>query len=214
MIKIQVGSSPEKTFDVHRGLLCYHSDYFLACLNDDLPQDSASQFTLEDEDPTIFAIFFIWMYTSNLMDDNTGRAPEDLSWEVLVELYLFAHRRLARRFSDACIDALIMKMNATRELAPPALVERAWNNSVTPGDPIRRLFVEFSVQVPDVLGHLGIEGVEAYPKEFLAQVLHETGHRKTLEGQIGAENLRLWEFRCSFHTHVEGEDDCWTSYGL
>ena len=100
------------------------------------------------------------------MDDDS--APGDMSWEVLVDIYLFAHRRLARRFSNACIDALIMKMNVSWTLAPATLVTRAWNNTSTPMDPIRRLFVDFSVQVPEALGHLGIEGVEAYSKEFLA----------------------------------------------
>ena len=57
MVKIEVGSSVKQTFDVHRGLLCYHSDYFLVCLNEKSPQDSSSQFNLEDENPTIFGFF-------------------------------------------------------------------------------------------------------------------------------------------------------------
>ena len=204
MIKIEVGSSPKKTFDVHKGLLCHHSDYFLNRLNESLPQDPASQCTLEDENPTIFAHFFIWMYTSKLMDDEIGGAG-DISWELLVDIYLFAHRRLARRFRNASIDALILKMDITDEIAPPLLITRAWNDVSEATDPIRTLFVEFFRRSKAALRHLGIEGVMAYPKELLARVA-VAGSPK--------EVLCLWELRCSFHTHVEGEDDCWTSYGL
>lgn len=205
MVKIEVGSTAKTTFDVHKGLLCHHSDYFLDRLNEDLPRDSASQCTLEDENPTIFAHFFIWMYTSKLLDDeNVGCAPEDISWEVLVDIYLFAHRRLARRFRNACIDALILKMDNTHELAPPLLITKAWNNIPAAMDPIRRLFVAYFGRNKGALRHSGIDEVTAYPLDLLARVaVADT-----------PEELGLWESRCSFHIHVQGEEVCWNSYGL
>ena len=208
MIKVEVGSSAKQTFDVHQGLLCYHSDYFLNRLDKKSPQGFVSHFTLNDEKPTIFALFFIWMYTGNLMDDNNAPAHEFLSWETLVDAYLFAHRRLARCFRNACIDTLILKMDKdmTDDLASPLLITRVWNDIAEATNPIKRLFAEYFRRRKAALRTLGIEGVMAYPKDLLARV--------AVARSSSEETLDLWEVRCSFHAHVEGEEDCWNSYGL
>ena len=204
VVKIEVGTTAKMAFDVHKGLLCHHSDYFLDRLNENSSQDSASQCTLEDENPTVFAHFFIWMYTNKLGDDDIECAPEGMSWEVLVDIYLFANRRLARRFRNACIDALILKMDNTHELAPPLLIKRIWRDIPAAMDPIRRLFVAYFGLIKGALRHSGIDEVKAYPLDLLARVAVADS----------PEELCLWNSRCSFHNHVEGEEFCWESYGL
>ena len=194
-----MGSTPKRTFDVHKGLLCYHSEDFFDRLDDAMPQAPTGRYALRDEDPTVFAHFFIWMYTGKLMDEQFEEAPDAVTWELLVDTYLFAYRRQARRFRNACIDALIRKMIITDELTPPPLIVKVWYKIPVPMDPMRRLFVEFFKRSNAKLRNLGTAAVMAYPKELLARV--------ALGGSI-EEIPGLWEIRCAFHYHVEGEGYC------
>ena len=62
MVEIKVGSAEQKSFFMHKGVLCYYSGYFAAAFSKDSWIESIDRvFDLNTEDAHIFEMFQRWM---------------------------------------------------------------------------------------------------------------------------------------------------------
>lgn len=117
-----VGPS-QRVFGIHKGLLCYHSFYFRAALIGSWSETAAANNTvvLDDEDPELFSCFNIWLYGQRF----------DLRWtfDELLDLYIFASRRLMRHFQNAIVDEMLIRVKIEGATMSTPLLNRAWNSA-------------------------------------------------------------------------------------
>jgi hypothetical protein len=83
-----VGS--EREYQVHRGLLCYHSKYFDRLLNGGFKEAGSKMVSLVDVDVDVFRTFYYWL-NSGLVDcsDINIALSEKAKWTAMLKVYAF-----------------------------------------------------------------------------------------------------------------------------
>lgn len=76
-----------KQFNIHRGLLCYHSEYFARLLNGSFKEAGSDTLGLADVRVDTFETFFYWIYVGVV---EYGRNGTSQSWFKGVRAYIFA----------------------------------------------------------------------------------------------------------------------------
>ena len=202
IIYVEVGPEAIR-FPIHKGLLCFESSYFKACLNGKFQEASEDKTTLEDEDPSIFRRFIAWLYTGKVLKDQ--ETTETMSYIKICDLYILAEKRLVTRLQNTCIDAVINKHRSCNIL-PTLSVRRIWNNTSNKS-PMRKLLVDLWVRDGDMAKFLDTdEEVNSYSKDFLASVIRAFDIAKT--GDLLSEQWDFWNKRCLYHTHEDFNGDC------
>ena len=195
LVFLEVG--PEAVnFGVHKGLLCRESAYFRSCFNGTFMEAREGRVTLEDEDPEVFKRFNEWLYTGKVLyDDETY---ENVSFTPLLDLYVFAERRLMPRLQNACIDALISKNKESPHLPPGLAIQYVWDHTFV-SSPMRRLLVDLHVRCGDMQGILASdEDIELHSKSFLAAIIVAYYDAKR-DGSIRVY-FNFWKERSRYHT--------------
>ena len=198
LVFLQVG--PEAVnFGIHKGLLCRESAYFRSCFNSTFMEAREGRVTLEDEDPEVFKRFNEWLYTGKVLyDDETY---ENISFAPLLDLYVFAERRLMPRLQNACIDALISKDKESPHLPPALPVQHVWDHTSV-SSPMRRLLVDLHVRFGDMRDILASdEDIELYSKDFLAAIIVAYYDAKK-DGPVKVCS-DFWKERSRYHTNED-----------
>ncbi|KAF3048987.1 hypothetical protein E8E11_009621 [Didymella keratinophila] len=81
IIQVIVGKDAPRTFQVHKGLLCYFSEYFARAFNNKNWQESEDGVVrLVDDDAQTFQLFYNWLYTGHIRDDKktTSKATYEI----------------------------------------------------------------------------------------------------------------------------------------
>ena len=126
IIEIKVGDSQsQKTFSMHKGLLCYHSSHFEAQLTGPWSKSSRTgkdTIMLENESINAFERFNCWIYS--------GLLKADWSTEDLLETYIFAEMRIIPRLQNALVNRMLtLVRNKDMEMRPTVL-NHAWKNTI------------------------------------------------------------------------------------
>ena len=84
MMTIQViqGPGTTKKFGVHRGVLCFHSDFFNRSLNGAFKESGSYSYDVKDCKMETFQVFYDWI--------NTGVQFRKLSSQQAIDLFVFA----------------------------------------------------------------------------------------------------------------------------
>ncbi|KAF2127350.1 hypothetical protein P153DRAFT_344937 [Dothidotthia symphoricarpi CBS 119687] len=111
-VVIEVGPHHRK-YDVHKGLLVYHSEYFRNSLRGSWKEAREGKIVLEDVDPHVFNTFVYWLYTHTLApdykDQDFGHDLEKSSrhFVVSIQAYAFGDRFLVPAFRRAVNNDLV-----------------------------------------------------------------------------------------------------------
>jgi len=136
---LHIGPS-KRVFGIHKGLLCYHSLYFRAALTGPFSATAAANNTLilADEDPETFSRFNCWIYAHKF----------DAKWtlEDLFDMYIFASKRLIRRFQNAIVDEMLIRVRKAEGVMSTSLLNRAWSDTPT----LRPFLVDTVVETSDL----------------------------------------------------------------
>ncbi|KAI4209232.1 MAG: hypothetical protein LQ351_007811 [Letrouitia transgressa] len=134
---VTITISPTRTpFKVHEGLLLKHSEHFRNLVVGGRAQAHLRQkIYLADETPQTFRLVNFWLYTGILTDDEDPEAPtpnpEELlgpSWNELVDVYIFAERKLMPALQDACIELFIRRIIKSTTF-PQQILGRVWQHT-------------------------------------------------------------------------------------
>ena len=156
----------EKEFQLHRGLLCFYSEYFDRMLNGGFKEAGSNSLRLKEVDALIFERFYYWMY-SGVVDCDFKTAGSPDSWSSAVQLYLFADYHNAPGLQNAALDYIWFKMKEFDRI--PLLSTPLLYSNTTELDPLRKLLVDIAVgswRADDVVKHH-----ELYAPEFLANYI-------------------------------------------
>ena len=193
----------ERVIKIHKGLLCSESAYFKAALGGRFKEAQEQRIQLLEEDPDVMDRFQRWIYTRNPYEK--GEVVKDASWDLLVELCVFADNRLVTKLHNLMIDHIIEKEDLTHEI--PAYKLTFVYQKTLPSSPIRRLLVDLSAR----LGLIDTWGIVSedesrrreYPELFLRELV------VALYKDKKSKEPRNFEvFSCDYHVHSEGEARC------
>jgi hypothetical protein len=117
IITIVVGKgSNARTFQIYRGLLCHHSGLFRTLLQG--PLKDKDWHTLPNEKPETFQLFYDWLYSGEVICDDTM----DLTYKSVVDLYFFADAFVVQQLRDRALALYLFGFlkgwDATKDLTP------------------------------------------------------------------------------------------------
>lgn len=163
MVQVKVG--PEKTFIIHKGLLCNSAAYFKAAFEGGFKESQSQVLELPEDDPVMFSHFELWLYSGNILESH--ETVKDISWKVLTDLYFFREAREIPSLQNEAIDICICKNIASR-VTPTLQIKRVYENTPE-NSPLRRLFVDWMTYQSDPTESewFGDDREDRYPKQFL-----------------------------------------------
>ena len=196
---IQVKVGPAKTFTVHKGILCRSSSYFKAALEGGFKESKDQVLRLPDDDPVVFSHFQLWLYTGNIIASH--ESPKDITWKVLISLYLFGDVRGIPRLQNEAIDLFIDK-NVAMSQVPGDQLNLIYENTLD-SSPLRKLIVDlftFRVTLTDN-SWFNEQPKALYPQQFLidlAKSLYEDRAR------FKTKTTKFRAVRSNYHIHDDG----------
>lgn len=201
IVEIKVGPL-DKTFKLHKGLLCEKASYFKTVYQS--PGDWKEKregLILKDVDPAIFQHFILWLYFGNIIDDD--ETMQSVKGIRLMQCYFFADERGIPGMQNQVIDTLLEKIKTTKVLFVKHQ-RLIWENTPD-GSPLRRLLVDAlamtAIDIPEMLQTE--ENQALYNKSFIADVLiAKCKHPITISG------TEFVKRRCEYHIHDEVEPKC------
>ncbi|KAL8893906.1 MAG: hypothetical protein Q9192_004808 [Flavoplaca navasiana] len=151
MVQLKVGAE-EKTFYVHKGLICESSPFFRAAFTGGFKENSGS-ITLEEDDPDIFGHIVQWLYRGKL--DTLSKVEVDTGsdyWMKLFQLYVLADKYGIRLPKNAVMGLLLQthdrrkNSKETETHRPPEqnCITYVYENTAS-GSQLRRFLVTYYV---------------------------------------------------------------------
>jgi hypothetical protein len=169
MMTVIVGQSPDtETFPVHRGLLCHHSGLLRTLLQG--PFKNNDSHALPNEKPEIFQLFFHWLYSGEVICDETL----DLNPKIIVHLYFFADVYQVQQLQDRALELYFLRFLKYWE-APQDLTQVVYEQTADKSA-LRKLHVDILIET------FGFENIRDYmhddPKEYLLDLLEASRDRQ------------------------------------
>lgn len=198
IIYVNVGPTQER-FGIHKSLLCHHSSYFKAALEGGFEESETQVINLKDEDPKVFWGFNEWLYSGTVAHQ---RYATNEKWSALLDLYVFAEKRIVPKLQNALIDAMI-NLCGEIESYPKTEIHLAWVNTAT-SSPLHELLGELyarDVSMDECFGQEAEER-ECFDVDFVMRVAI------ALDKYPGASGNGLWEDRCLWHVHGPEDPPC------
>ena len=189
----------QKSFTVHRGILCFYSGYFEAALNGKFSEANNGVVELREETVDTFERFVFWLYTRKY-DAATTSAD---GFHSICELWLFADRRQVPLLANVMINA--MRDGIVKHwIVPTNEVELIYNNT-TEGPPLRQFIVWVISNTIPASEAMNPKGRAAlWPAEFLRDILksvwtlRDSGSKRLSKQEVANVDM------CTFHQHEEG----------
>ncbi|KAI4719678.1 hypothetical protein E4T48_04136 [Aureobasidium sp. EXF-10727] len=197
VVTIEVGPE-KKAFVIHKGLLCFYSDYFRAAFNGSFKEAIEAKLSLREESADLFYIVNGFFYTNQLRrDDQIG---SQLHLTTLGDLWVLGDRYLMPALQNTAMDAYIRKISGQHGHGSPESIERRYRQTHA-GSPLRRVFVDWQAHKLK----LNKKILREWPKEALADFAIALFDMKSKHQ--GTSKLPSPEERdkCFYHVHAEGE---------
>ena len=189
IVKVGTGET-QKSFTLHKGILCHYSGYFKAALNRKFAEATAGVVELPEDEVKVFEAFVIWLYTKTFNDN--GEAG-NLS---ICKLWVFADRRqIPKLVNDMIEDS---RKKSLRVWISPNNELRYLYENTTNGAELRRFVVYFITRYgnPSMLAH---ESSKNWPRDAFRDLLAHVWQVGT-----GKKDEMAVEPLCGFHRHEDG----------
>lgn len=184
---VQVKVGPEKnTFNIHKSILCNAGPYFKAALEGNFSEARDQILELPEDEPAVFERFQLWLYTNRVLEEeeNVG----DVSYDELVELYIFADLRGTTSLQNALVEHIIDK-ESLDEVFPSDCIPRIYQ-CLSPNHPLRRLLVDMAAAFGNLDEWFKCNFNEFVP-EFLMELVVAQYHMRTSKEGKGPRDVRL-----------------------
>lgn len=210
MVKITVGKE-HKEYSVHKDLLCHYSSFFRGALNNSFKEGEEQAVTLDDERTDVFEAFIHFVYTGQLMDDETKIDYATLNGEetinhssrtqrLMIKIWIFGDKRGAPRVQNQALNALhadICQSKLTWRSSVPLIYD-----NTNDGACLRAFWVERSIG-DNVSDYREAFKDGEYSAEYLADICDR--HADLSANGETAGDLSQVDL-CRFHIH--DSEDC------
>jgi hypothetical protein len=99
-------------FQMHRGLLFFHSTYFRKLLDGPFREGGSNRHTLTDVTLDTFTMFYNWAYTGSIID-SYEIADSYLESADIINIYAFADFHMINQLENRAIDLFFIRMART-----------------------------------------------------------------------------------------------------
>ncbi|KAH0372210.1 hypothetical protein KCU65_g1355, partial [Aureobasidium melanogenum] len=145
-VTIHVGTF-KQPFILHKGLLCFYSDFFRAALEGSFKEANEGKVELPDVKVEVFEAFQVWLYSRslrNIEDHEESSERQKLpSFQTLAHLWVFGDKYQIPLLQNNCIDALLAK-NKEESQFDTTVVQIAYFDTMH-GSPLRKLAIDICV---------------------------------------------------------------------
>lgn len=200
-VTVTVGKSEDaRTFYIHRGLACQHSEFFAAQMRG-VDQDETQPIILEQEKSRIFEVFARFLYSGKVYSQAEGDAsldqgkPRDKEWGRLAQAWKLGDTLQSPSFKDAVVDTICEKMALAKKY--PVSLYMSTYATTSEGASLRRLVVDIAVWCwgPNAFG-------ETTFHESWNQFFRDLALRQHEMGKDGLKGLAPFETpSCNYHEH-------------
>lgn len=141
---------------------------------------------------------------------------DDSSYSILIDLYIFAEKKMTPGLQNDTIDALIRLDDAAIFNMGSLDINRVWHHTAE-SSKLRRLAIDQFVRTADFefCFNWAKNGLEAHDADFVRQVAvgywvaHRGSEAKTSADSEAYFDFELWEHRCRrYHTHQDAKSLC------
>ena len=157
----------KKSFTMHKETLCKVSQFFRSALMGNFKEARTRVIEFPEVEVEVFRVFQTWLYTRRLLfvADMPYQPWKALSWELLIDLYIFGESRFILELLNPVMDILIKKPAVIADL-PFRLVSYIYENTYS-GSELRRWISHAMAYATLHLGHLHlIANAQKLPIEF------------------------------------------------
>ena len=196
-VEVIVGQ-PATTFTVHKSLLIGSAPFFKAALEGDFMEATEQKIEMLDVSSKVFQRFMFWMYTVSLTAD--GEDARDLSYEVLVRLYIFGDTYGIAELQNCTVDTLKTKLDLSNARLARKYISLAYENTVK-GCSLRQFVVERAVfrgLIDDIF--VTEAGMMELPPAFNFDLIMLFNDLR--DGKVEEITQKEWEnLGCRYHDH-------------
>lgn len=196
MVRVIVGPELAKeTFEVYKGVLSFHSDYFRSALNGRFCEAQSGTIRLPTDEAATFMYFKNWMYTREFQ---TSDQPdwEALDFEEIIRLYLFADCRRIPALANACITLLHQKIHQTWLIHTDSL-PLIYENTLE-GSLIRRFTIDTFAKL------CGSRSTERLDSSWGEEPLRDLAKALLARPKRETKDTFMTRDLCEYHVHQEG----------
>ncbi|TIA16451.1 hypothetical protein D6C81_05943 [Aureobasidium pullulans] len=206
-VTVVVGTE-EDSFVVHKGLLCFYSDFFRAAFNGSFEEATERKIKLPDVDIDTFENFQLWLYSRTLLDtedsaNESGHATY-LTFTALAKLWIFGDKYLIPLLQNNVIGAMHDKNE--KETRSPVLVVKMAYTETLPGSCLRRAVIDILVHKANLDGLVHSMNGPTYLKWWTTEALADAMTVMACSWKSGLPCATMLENeRCHYHVHAMGE---------
>ena len=205
MVRIRVGTGEAvEVFELHKGVLCFYSEYFRVALRDEWTEGKDNELALPTEDPATFRLFRDWLYLQKVVDATTNHYEAPHTIEVLCDLWAFGDRRGVPLLMNEAIDVIrnqVVKSTSAAIKNMPTIYA-----NTMPGSKLRTFMVDlFTKHDSGVSFQAHYEA--RWTVESLLEVVRQLQLRALRKQGVGdqrREDVAKWDM-CQYHVHNDGE---------
>jgi hypothetical protein len=199
-------------FQMHRGLLCFHSEFFKKLLDGPFKEGGSKWQTLPDVSRNTFTMFYNWIYAGTV--ENSDKISDaDLSNEDIVDIYIFADYHMVPHLKNRALELYFLQdlQKWVVQINPSS---RIYNNT-TQSSMLRKLYADLLLETYNFEDWREDQAI--MPKDLIAD-LFDTCRRLgvapgTSYGISGpGKSVNEWikqkrrDFCAKYHEHEHGSD--------
>jgi hypothetical protein len=155
----------EHEFQMHRGLLYFHSDYFKNLLDGPFKEGGSNRHALSDVSLDTFTMFYNWMYTGSVVN-SAGASDADLDRISVIDTYIFADFHMVPQFKNRALE--LFYLVEVRSWTEDIFISSYIYAKTTESSSLRKLLMDESVETynfEELRKHQ-----KSLPREFIADL--------------------------------------------
>jgi hypothetical protein len=192
-----------KTFQMYRGLLCFHSEYFKNLFEGRFREAQSDTHEMPETAVSTFHMFYSWVCTGTISDID-GACDSGIGAEPIISLYAFADYHVIEELKNRAAELFFIR---TAEVwrccftGTPGLYDRT-----AEGSPLRRLHVDNLLEIYDFQEMRAM--LPDLPLEFIADVFETAKARGLVCGRPSFRTRPSWyedkkkSFCKKYHEHT------------
>jgi hypothetical protein len=180
MVTIKVGTdTSQKSFQMYRGLLCFHSVYFKNLFGGGFKEARSNTHMMPETAVDIFELFYTWV-CNGMIGESDGTCDGGIDHGIIIRLYAFADYHMVEELKNRTVELYLIRtiqiwkcwFSGTQDL---------YNRTVE-GCSLRRLHVDTLLMTYSFTTFRARVGI--LPEEFIADLFEATPLSET--GQCGS----------------------------
>jgi hypothetical protein len=179
MMTVFIGEDKAFKFEIYRGILCFHSEYFKKLLDGPFMEGGSNEHCLTDVSYETITMFFTWICTGTVTD-SLGQSDSDLSNTDIVNLYVFADFHMVQQLKNRAVELFFSRLARTFSVDMYCTIEMYEETSE--GSPIRKLHVDILMDLFDFDGRRA--DLRSLLKDFIIDLFEGHRKRKTAPGSL------------------------------